>query len=42
MFLAHFANTSIFDVLETDGNKIHYWYVEALKLHEKLNPNPDN
>ena len=38
MFLAHFSNTPINILFEMDGDDIHYWFVEANKLHEKLNP----
>jgi hypothetical protein len=38
MFLAHFASTPLNILLEMHGNDVHYWFVEALKLHEKMNP----
>jgi len=41
MFLAHFSGTSLNELFKMDGNDVHYWYVEALKLHNKLNPKED-
>jgi hypothetical protein len=37
MFLAHFSGWGKNELFEMDCNDIGYWFVEALKLHEKLN-----
>jgi hypothetical protein len=41
IFLAHFSGTPLNILFEMDGNDVHYWFVEALKLHEKMNPQPE-
>ena len=38
MFLAHFSGTSLNVLFEMDGNDVSYWFTEALKLYEKMNP----
>jgi hypothetical protein len=38
MFLAHFSASGISEVEEMPAEKIYYWYNEAEKLHNKLNP----
>lgn len=41
MFLAHFAG-DIKSVLKMHAADIYYWYIEAVKLHNKLNSSEDN
>jgi hypothetical protein len=39
MFLAHFSNTPLTDLLEWELPELSYWYIEAEKLHSKINKN---
>jgi hypothetical protein len=41
MFLAHFTGTPLGVLLEWDLDDLYYWHVEAVKLHNKLNPKPE-
>jgi len=41
MFLAHFSNTSIIKLLKWECKELYYWYHEAIKVHNKLNPEPE-
>jgi len=42
MFLAHFSGDGISSVLEMSLSDIYYWFNEALKLHEKMNPTQED
>lgn len=37
MFLAHFSNTPLTDLMEMELEELNWWYVEAQKLHNKIN-----
>lgn len=41
MFLAHFSNTPLNVLMEMDGAELVWWYHEAVKLHKRMNPQPD-
>ena len=40
MFLAHFSHTPLHVLEEMPGDKLVWYYTEAVKLQEKLNPKP--
>jgi hypothetical protein len=42
MFTAHMSSTPLTELLDMTLDELHYWYVEAVKLHNKLNPQTDN
>jgi len=37
MFLSHFSGTSLNVLLDMPSDEIHEWYVEAVKMHNKMN-----
>lgn len=37
MFLSEKSGEKISELLEWTPNEIRYWYVEAVKLHNKMN-----
>jgi hypothetical protein len=37
MFLAHFSNTPLPEVLKMTSKRIAYWHGKALKMHNELN-----
>lgn len=41
MFLANFSNEPISNLLNWNVDKLFYWYVEAVKLHNELNKSED-
>ena len=41
MFLAHFSNTPLNEILNMDTNEIRNWYEVAVKLHNHLNKTED-
>lgn len=38
MFLAHFSHTGLEVLMEMEAADLKWWYFEAVKLHNKLNP----
>lgn len=42
MFLAHFSNTSLVELMEMDGEEMIEWHRHAMNLHNKMNTPADN
>ena len=38
MFLAHFSGWAHAELMEMPLNELAYWYHEAIKLYNKMNP----
>lgn len=41
MFLAHYSGWSYAELMEMQLGELHFWYMEAVKLHNKLNKSAD-
>ena len=41
MFLAHFVNEPLSSLFEWTLDEIHYWHIEAVKVHNRLNESVD-
>lgn len=37
MFLAHFSNTPLTDLMEWELPDLNWWFNEAQKMHKKIN-----
>lgn len=41
MFLAHFSGWQYSELMEMQLEELHFWYVEARKIYDKMNPKAD-